>query len=735
MLRKAFNLLVCSRLLEEYPQYAKIIFLDTETTVTTKQTAYGLEWYPEIISLQMAIWNGATLEKVLVSGGDILPNLRMLASCSSDTLLVGYNILYDLYAIYRNLYMEFPQNEYKSVNPFLAHVLDLMLSYDLSIVTCLGKRDDHRECFEPLLSIKRIPRYMYKGAYIADELSQLIKEELLPKFGEYCEIECYPKRRIDGEEWDDIFLKIAAKKSLKAVMSILGEKTDTLDEIGMKNIELDEFSFICPEDKVKEIAQNRAHNLELLQDERFWVYAERDIDYLIHLLYALNYPRPHIFHKEVAVQAYLRYVGIPVHYDKTVEQIANIDKEVSETQKRVDEIMGKAVNLNSVPQKKALLFKITGETPPNTTKETIQKLSKKHDNAILRALARNGQHAYTRRMLENIERMGKSGLHPDELLSITTTYRKAHIGKFPSVGIPRNQDIRSLFHISACGDQHGAEIVIWQRYVSDPLLGEDLKAGIDIHCKVLATCIKKDYQEVYAAYKAGDPSVIEHRGLIKRVTFAAFYGGTESGIAEINNIPVAVVTTVLDAFTDNYPKFKQYRDMTSEFHNMAEIATDWSQCGALLRSLPVSVVNVFNLKVYAAVEKTIEIVLSDICNIAENIWRGDAPKFKRKDRPQTISGCVRSALLGGIGRLQGQVQRRLMNNPIQSSVSVVTKLAKGFLFDKYGIPSHDVHDELLIPYGFHVPDIQGKFKVFEQKIKEVFPYLSWDLVETEIWKK
>ena len=134
-------------------------------------------------------------------------------------------------------------------------------------------------------------------------------------------------------------------------------------------------------------------------------------------------------------------------------------------------------------------------------------------------------------------------------------------------------------------------------------------------------------------------------------------------------------------------------------------------------------------------EKTVEIVLSDICNITENIWCGDGPKFKRKDRHRTISGCVRSALLGGIGRLQGQVQRRLMNNPIQSSVSVVTKLAKGFLFDNYGIPSHDVHDELLIPYGFHVPDIQGKFKVFEQKIKEVFPYLSWELVETEIWKK
>ena len=198
------------------------------------------------------------------------------------------------------------------------------------------------------------------------------KEMFEEKFVEQKEVE-YRELR----EECDIFLKIAAKKSLKAVMAILGEKTDTLDAIGMKNIELDEFSFICPEDKVEEIAKNRAHNLELLQDERFWVYAERDIDYLIHLLYALNYPRPHIFHKEVAVQAYLRYVGIPVHYDKTVEQIANIDKEVSETQKKVDEIMGKAVNLNSVPQKKALLFKITGETPPNTTKETIQKLSKR----------------------------------------------------------------------------------------------------------------------------------------------------------------------------------------------------------------------------------------------------------------------------------------------------------------------------------------------------------------------
>ena len=737
MLRKVFNESVGRFALNVYSGFDQIIFLDTETSIQYMQTRYGLEWYPKIMTIQMAEVTGRGVTKTLVDGEDILPTLQYIYTLPKTALLVGYNILYDLYVVYRNIYMQQPNEPYTAITPIKAKILDLMVSYDMSFVTCLGKRDDHRETYTPQVIVKGIPQHIQHGnislpEFLSTEIKQRIEKYVAP----YSIVDVHPIKQNSNSIFDNLAIKVTTPRKLKHIMAILGETVDDLDDLGWANIkDLDEFSFILPEERKEEIDQAYQHNLSMLTHTRFWLYAERDIDYLFHLLYALGFPPRFVFHDEVGVQAYLRYIGIPVRSAKG--QLSECIKAEQKLQEDINTFYGEPVNLNSAPQKKLLLQKLTGETPTDTTKDTIEKLSERFPHIdLLKRMATHGANAYNQRLLSCIDRMGASGLHPNELLSVTSTYRKAHIGSFPSVGIPRNEQIRSLFHISACGDQHGAELVVWQRYVNDPCLAKDLQANVDIHSKVLSTIMGVSYEEILR--RKDEPEIKEARSLVKRITFASFYGGTEGGIAEKNNTTVEKIAIVLDAFTKNYPRFAAYREMTSGFNNMEKIAKNWHNTEKCLKELPIAVINVFGLAAYAALEKCIQLVLADVGNAFYDTLLNfyPAPIYYRKDRPQTVAGCVRSACLGAIATLQGDVKRRLMNNPIQSSVAVLTKHAKQFLFEHLGIPAHDVHDEILLPYiRKSASDAIVLFTTFVEKFKAVFPYLRWDLEETEIWKK
>ena len=738
MLRKEFNEKVGRYALDVYKDFSSIILLDTQTSIQYKRTPFGLEWYPKIMSVQMAEITNRGVTKTLVDGEDIIPVIRSIYNSTDKTLLVGYNIRYDLYVIYRNLYMENATGKYTDIKPTKAKVLDLMISYDMGVVTCLGKRDDHKEVYTPLVTIKGIPHVKHGEQKLSDFLSEEIKTRIEAYVAPYSEVKVHTRRKLEQGMFDNIDISVITSRKLKHIMAILGENVDELSEMGWENIEgLDEFSFILPEEKIPEIDKAHEHNQKMLSSERFWLYAERDIDYLFHLLYALGFPPLFVFHDEVSVQAYLRYIGIPVHYEQAREQEKEVDKAEKTLQEDIDTFYGEPVNLNSAPQKKKLLLALTGEETADTTKRTIEELSKKHpDIDLLKRMAEHGSRAYSQRLLSCISRMGASGLHPNELLSITSTYRKAHIGSFPSVGIPRDQKIRNLIHISASGDQHGAELVVWQRYVNDPCLAQDLLNEVDIHSKVLATNLGITYEEVIR--RKDEPEMKEARSLVKRITFASFYGGTERGIAESNGTTEDKTTAILKAFTENYPSFAAYREMTSGFNNMETIAKNWGNTMDELKSLPIAVINVFGVKAYAALEKCIQITLAEIGNAFYQTLLDfyPSPIYVRKKLPQTVSGCVRSACLGAIATLQGDVKRRLMNNPIQSSVAILTKHAKVYLFYRFGIPAHDVHDEILLPYiGESVSSAVTSFKLFVERFKKVFPYLRWELDETEVWKK
>ena len=86
----------------------------------------------------------------------------------------------------------------------------------------------------------------------------------------------------------------------------------------------------------------------------------------------------------------------------------------------------------------------------------------------------------------------------------------------------------------------------------DPQLMDDLRNGRDLHCQAVAWTTDRDYDEVYAAYKAGDEATAKLRKGRKYCTFSLFYGAEAASIAAKTGLPKKVVQSFMKKFYARY---------------------------------------------------------------------------------------------------------------------------------------------------------------------------------------
>lgn len=791
-----------------YHEFHTIVFLDTETTKMYENTRYGLEWFNQVLSIQAGIYNNATkqLQKIILFNTDnILQFFSNLAKADSSTLVVGYNVLFDLNVIYRNLYMAFHKDEkYETVPAFKFHVLDLMICYDFQIASIFGKKEAGRSKAKSDFLITHLPVLkLHDGTPLSKFVYTKIEEGLKEKLGDYVEITPRNNKSIREVEERKARLKflktqeqtpevvenirelsktitgtnskffsslgvcIKVKKKLKEVMQIIFSDMQILlleEDVGWTNIQTtDEFNYIIQEHEKEnmDIAYDKNVNiiLQAIEDRangnknKFLTYIEHDIDFLVLLMYALNFPETDFFQDEVLSQARVQYLGITLNQE--LLNTIQID-EVEDIESEIKKIAKTDINTKSSKQMREFFSKLFGFELEASNKKYLQRLlqedeiiPEKYVPLVKRYLG-YGSKSFSKRIVSSLISCGESGAHPTVYLNSTITNRGTCFGSVNWVGIPRNEEIRRSFIDVIGGDQSSAEVAVLAASIDDSFWNKMLCTGVDTHALVLSCKLGIEYPVIMASLKQeheqGIQDLAKQRSDCKGILFAIFYGGTDVGIAHEKNVKPEFVAQIRDLLNKLFPKFGLYSQAMEKFRTYETMTKsgDWINLKSYIGETPTVLKNMFGFPAYAVTSKVFQIVVANICESVMRDLNKEFPALvivrdKNRSKPQqSIGNAVWSALLGSIGRTQGDIQRRMQDLPIQSTVSIITKLCKSFLYRNFNVGVQDIHDEILIikEKNLQIEKLDKDFKQFVLWIKQFIPAFNWDLdTVSGYWKK
>ena len=105
--------------------------------------------------------------------------------------------------------------------------------------------------------------------------------------------------------------------------------------------------------------------------------------------------------------------------------------------------------------------------------------------------------------------------------------------------------------------------VVGQAFLSgDEQMKQDIRNGIDFHCKRLAYKLKEDYEDVWQkCHVSGSPKYIKMRKDIKTFSFQRAYGAGVNAIMESTGMTRAEVKELIEMEEEMYPKVAEYFEM------------------------------------------------------------------------------------------------------------------------------------------------------------------------------
>jgi DNA polymerase I-like protein with 3'-5' exonuclease and polymerase domains len=151
--------------------------------------------------------------------------------------------------------------------------------------------------------------------------------------------------------------------------------------------------------------------------------------------------------------------------------------------------------------------------------------------------------------------------------------------------------------------------------------------------------------------------------------------------------------------------------------------------------------NFFGFRRYFILENRITKALFQLAENPPKEWQKLKIKVRRRDREQTVSGALQSALFGCAFQIQAANMRAAANHEIQSSGAQITKFCQRKLWD---IQPHGVHDWLVQPMNIHDeilspthPDVAERAtKVIYEAVegfREKVPLIEFEFKEMSNW--
>jgi hypothetical protein len=298
-------------------------------------------------------------------------------------------------------------------------------------------------------------------------------------------------------------------------------------------------------------------------------------------------------------------------------------------------------------------------------------------------------------------------------------------------GIKRDTYVRKNFTFSdegselVGGDFDGFEVVIAEAAYNDPdLRAALLKKAICPGClgkgekkgKICKDCKGEGQtgQKIHGLFGmelvAGITyeEVVKSKGtkhdvydLGKRGVFSQIYGGNENTLVNKLGVTLEVATRAARGFEKRFPGVGRARQRTfDKFCSMRQPGgigsrVEWHTPEDCVESL-------FGFKRFFTLENMICESLFKLANKPPKAWKNIKIKVQRRDREQTVSGALASALYSAAFQLQAANTRAAANHEIQSSGAQITKNVQRKVWDvqpaginSWFVQPCNVHDEIL----------------------------------------
>jgi hypothetical protein len=329
-------------------------------------------------------------------------------------------------------------------------------------------------------------------------------------------------------------------------------------------------------------------------------------------------------------------------------------------------------------------------------------------------------------------------------------------------GIKHAKDVRGMFplfweNMILCGgDFDSFEVTIADAVYNDPALRKDLTtkgpcpkcAGTGIDKKSQKPCGECETtgmtpQKLHALFGmalSGLPyaEVIASSGTEndwydkgKRGVFALVYGGDWNTLVQKLGVTEQRAKAAYADFVKRYPGIGKARNKTFDaFCSMRQPAGIGS---AVVWAAPAEYIETFlGFRRYFTLENKICKALFDLARNTPKHWRDVKIKVVRRDRVQTVSGAVASALYGAAFQMQAANMRAAANHEIQSPGAEITKAVQRRLWDLQPAGVHplrlaplNVHDELMV-VAMHavVTDITANVREVVESYRPTVPLIG-----------
>jgi DNA polymerase I-like protein with 3'-5' exonuclease and polymerase domains len=299
---------------------------------------------------------------------------------------------------------------------------------------------------------------------------------------------------------------------------------------------------------------------------------------------------------------------------------------------------------------------------------------------------------------------------------------------FNAQGVKRAKEIRSCFTLAddgfvlSGGDYEAQEVSIMDAAYRDPVLHEELlqtepcrdcggegcgeckgtgKTKLKIHALWGMSFFEgKTYDQIMES-KGSANSWDDIYTRSKNGVFAICYFGEGYTLKNRVGIPQEIADKSFEGLLKRYPTFNERRKVViDKFCSMKQpdgigTVVEWHKPDDYIESI-------FGFKRYFTLENSICKVLYDLAQDIPDSWSDIQIKVVRRDREQTASGAVQSALYAAAFALQSANMRAAGNHVIQSTGAEVTKMHQRRIYDlqPYGINEWrvlpmNIHDEIM----------------------------------------
>ena len=305
-------------------------------------------------------------------------------------------------------------------------------------------------------------------------------------------------------------------------------------------------------------------------------------------------------------------------------------------------------------------------------------------------------------------------------------------------GVKKADYVRDKFPLAwpgeslGIGDYDGFEVTLMDAAYHDDALHADLLSGKKIHGifgEFFFGHLGYDYDAILAT--SGLPGEKNLYGRSKNGVFAILYGGEENTLQSRVGIPVEIGAVAFQKACRKYKQWGEERQKVfDDFCSMRQpqgigTAVEWHEPKDFVESM-------FGFRRYFTLENNICRILFHLAEKPPEHWTQIKQKVIRRDREQTASGAMRSALFACAFQIQAANMRAAANHKIQSSGGSITKDLQNEIWT---LQPQGIHPWIVMPLNIHdevaCPTAKGYEHViketvdnFNEKLKERVPLIS-----------